>query len=295
MQSLDITTGFDVSDPAAWDAVNGVDFAFLNAGVGGSGDDLDGYRRMVGVNVDGVVFGVRRMEQTMVARRLDRRHGLAGRAHADAGGSDLHAHEARRRRLRARDGAASRRARHPHQRDLPGVRRHADRDGRAARSGSRAKGIPLDAARRRSPRPCSWPRAPRRRGRRGSCNPAGSRCATSSAGCRGRDERLPHARRALCRDRGLPVRATVRRPGRAADALRRRGRGRSRALPPRRADLVVPVPEDDPRPVARRRGSSRPTTSASAARTSQPIAAGTRSTGTTARSSASSRRSSSSG
>jgi len=66
VQSLDITTGFDVSNPAAWDAVNGVDFAFLNAGVGGSGDDLDGYRRMVGVNVDGVVFGVRRLEQTMV-------------------------------------------------------------------------------------------------------------------------------------------------------------------------------------------------------------------------------------
>jgi len=66
VQSLDIATGFDVSNPAAWDAVNGVDFAFLNAGVGGSGDDLDGYRRMVGVNVDGVVFGVRRLEQTMV-------------------------------------------------------------------------------------------------------------------------------------------------------------------------------------------------------------------------------------
>src|SRR4029453_3670770 len=53
-------------NPAAWDAVNSVDFAFLNAGVGGSGDDLDGYRRMVGVSVDGVVFDVRRLEQTMV-------------------------------------------------------------------------------------------------------------------------------------------------------------------------------------------------------------------------------------
>ena len=60
MQSLDLATGFDVSDPAAWDAVDGADFAFLNAGVGGSGDDLAGYRRMLGVNVDGVVFGVRR-------------------------------------------------------------------------------------------------------------------------------------------------------------------------------------------------------------------------------------------
>ncbi len=66
VQSLDITTGFDVSDPDAWDTVVGVDFAFLNAGIGGSGDDLAGYRKMLGVNVDGVVFGVRRLEQAMI-------------------------------------------------------------------------------------------------------------------------------------------------------------------------------------------------------------------------------------
>jgi len=65
VHSLDVTTGFDVSDPAAWDTVAGVDFAFLNAGIGGSGDDLAGYRKMLGVNVDGVVLGVRRLEQTM--------------------------------------------------------------------------------------------------------------------------------------------------------------------------------------------------------------------------------------
>jgi NAD(P)-dependent dehydrogenase (short-subunit alcohol dehydrogenase family) len=63
---LDLATGFDVSDPAAWEAVEPADFALLNAGVGGVGDDLAGYRRMLGVNVDGVVFGVRRMEQTMM-------------------------------------------------------------------------------------------------------------------------------------------------------------------------------------------------------------------------------------
>jgi NAD(P)-dependent dehydrogenase (short-subunit alcohol dehydrogenase family) len=63
--SLDLATGFDVSDPAVWDAVEAVDFAFLNAGIGGSGNDLVGYRRMLGANVDGVVFGVRRMEQVM--------------------------------------------------------------------------------------------------------------------------------------------------------------------------------------------------------------------------------------
>jgi NAD(P)-dependent dehydrogenase (short-subunit alcohol dehydrogenase family) len=62
---LDLTTGFDVSDPAQWESVEAVDLAFLNAGIGGAGDDLSGYRRIVGVNVDGVVFGVRRMEETM--------------------------------------------------------------------------------------------------------------------------------------------------------------------------------------------------------------------------------------
>jgi NAD(P)-dependent dehydrogenase (short-subunit alcohol dehydrogenase family) len=62
---LDLSTGFDVSDPAQWADVEPADFAFLNAGVGGSGDDLVGYRRMLGANVDGVVFGVRRMEQVM--------------------------------------------------------------------------------------------------------------------------------------------------------------------------------------------------------------------------------------
>jgi NAD(P)-dependent dehydrogenase (short-subunit alcohol dehydrogenase family) len=67
VRSLDIATGFDVSDLDAWEAVASVDFAFLNAGVGGSGDDLAGYRKMLGVNVDGVVFGVRHLEQTMGA------------------------------------------------------------------------------------------------------------------------------------------------------------------------------------------------------------------------------------
>jgi NAD(P)-dependent dehydrogenase (short-subunit alcohol dehydrogenase family) len=62
---LDLATGFDVSDAAAWEAVEPVDFAFLNAGVGGDSDGLAGYRRMVGANIDGVVFGVRRMERVM--------------------------------------------------------------------------------------------------------------------------------------------------------------------------------------------------------------------------------------
>ncbi len=62
---LDLATGFDVADPEAWETVEGAEFAFLNAGVGGNSGDLEGYRRMIGANVDGVVFGTRRMEAAM--------------------------------------------------------------------------------------------------------------------------------------------------------------------------------------------------------------------------------------
>jgi NAD(P)-dependent dehydrogenase (short-subunit alcohol dehydrogenase family) len=65
VQVLDLLDGFDVSDPDAWDAVGPVRLACLNAGIGGSGDGLAGYRHMVGVNVDGVVFGVRRLQEVM--------------------------------------------------------------------------------------------------------------------------------------------------------------------------------------------------------------------------------------
>jgi NAD(P)-dependent dehydrogenase (short-subunit alcohol dehydrogenase family) len=67
---LDITDGFDVSDPGAWEAVGPVDLACLNAGVVAAEPDMaeisdEQYRRIVGVNVDGVVFGVRRLAQVM--------------------------------------------------------------------------------------------------------------------------------------------------------------------------------------------------------------------------------------
>ena len=67
---LDLTTGFDVTDPAQWDAVGSVDVACLNAGVlGGANDpaeiDLETYRRAMAVNVDGVVLGVRRLARVM--------------------------------------------------------------------------------------------------------------------------------------------------------------------------------------------------------------------------------------
>jgi NAD(P)-dependent dehydrogenase (short-subunit alcohol dehydrogenase family) len=70
VEPLDLVTGFDVSDPECWEAVGPVDVACLNAGVlGGPADPaeltVEGYRRAVAVNVDGVVLGVRRMARVM--------------------------------------------------------------------------------------------------------------------------------------------------------------------------------------------------------------------------------------
>jgi NAD(P)-dependent dehydrogenase (short-subunit alcohol dehydrogenase family) len=67
---LDLADGFDVSDARAWDDVDAVDLACLNAGVV-TGERLIGrvsdeaYRRILGANVDGVVFGVRRLARVM--------------------------------------------------------------------------------------------------------------------------------------------------------------------------------------------------------------------------------------
>jgi NAD(P)-dependent dehydrogenase (short-subunit alcohol dehydrogenase family) len=67
---LDVVDGFDAADPRAWESVEAVDLACLNAGVA-TGERLIGrvsdeqYRRIVGVNVDGVVFGVRRLARVM--------------------------------------------------------------------------------------------------------------------------------------------------------------------------------------------------------------------------------------
>ena len=70
VQAVDLATGFDVGDSAAWGAVGAADFAFLNAGVSTGVTDLaeltdEAYRRALGANIDGVVFGVRRMAQVM--------------------------------------------------------------------------------------------------------------------------------------------------------------------------------------------------------------------------------------
>lgn len=67
---LDLATGFDVGDAAAWGEVGPVDFAYLNAGVTTGAEGIaalsdEAYRRALAANVDGVVFGVRRMAQVM--------------------------------------------------------------------------------------------------------------------------------------------------------------------------------------------------------------------------------------
>jgi NAD(P)-dependent dehydrogenase (short-subunit alcohol dehydrogenase family) len=68
--SLDLRTGFDVADPAAWAQVGPVDVACLNAGILTGEHDIrrlgdEQYRRALDVNVGGVVFGVRRLAQVM--------------------------------------------------------------------------------------------------------------------------------------------------------------------------------------------------------------------------------------
>ena len=70
VRSLDLATGFDVADAGAWESVQAVDFAFLNAGVATGSNDIAAlddaeYSRAVGANVDGVVFGARRMARVM--------------------------------------------------------------------------------------------------------------------------------------------------------------------------------------------------------------------------------------
>jgi NAD(P)-dependent dehydrogenase (short-subunit alcohol dehydrogenase family) len=67
---LDVADGFDVTDPAAWEQAPTVELACLNAGVlGPPGDvsdlDVEAYRRVVAVNVDGVVLGTRAVARTM--------------------------------------------------------------------------------------------------------------------------------------------------------------------------------------------------------------------------------------
>jgi NAD(P)-dependent dehydrogenase (short-subunit alcohol dehydrogenase family) len=70
VQLLDLAGGFDVSDAHAWETVGTVELACLNAGVTTGERDVsrlsdDAYRRILGANLDGVVFGVRRLASVM--------------------------------------------------------------------------------------------------------------------------------------------------------------------------------------------------------------------------------------
>jgi NAD(P)-dependent dehydrogenase (short-subunit alcohol dehydrogenase family) len=83
VQVLDIVDGFDVSDPRAWDAVDAVDIACLNAGVVSAEPDVahitdEQYRHILGVNLDGVVFGLRRLAQVMDSGSIVITASLAG-------------------------------------------------------------------------------------------------------------------------------------------------------------------------------------------------------------------------
>jgi NAD(P)-dependent dehydrogenase (short-subunit alcohol dehydrogenase family) len=70
VQVLDLAEGFDVSDAQAWESIEAVELACLNAGVGTGEGELreltdSQYRRILGTNADGVVFGVRRLARVM--------------------------------------------------------------------------------------------------------------------------------------------------------------------------------------------------------------------------------------
>jgi NAD(P)-dependent dehydrogenase (short-subunit alcohol dehydrogenase family) len=67
---LDLREGFDVADPRAWESVGPVDLACLNAGVSTGADGLaelsdEAYERIRGANLDGVVYGTRRLARVM--------------------------------------------------------------------------------------------------------------------------------------------------------------------------------------------------------------------------------------
>ena len=78
VESLDLTTGFDVTSPEAWDRVGPVDVACLNAGVLTGELTYDNYRRAVAVNVDGIVLGVLRLAKVMTEGAIVATASLAG-------------------------------------------------------------------------------------------------------------------------------------------------------------------------------------------------------------------------
>jgi NAD(P)-dependent dehydrogenase (short-subunit alcohol dehydrogenase family) len=78
VESLDLTTGFDVTSPEAWSRVDAVDVACLNAGVLTGDLTYENYRRAVAVNIDGVVLGVLRLVEVMTEGTIVATASLAG-------------------------------------------------------------------------------------------------------------------------------------------------------------------------------------------------------------------------
>jgi NAD(P)-dependent dehydrogenase (short-subunit alcohol dehydrogenase family) len=83
VERLDLVTGFDVTDPAAWEDVGPVDLAFLNAGVTTGTSEIreltdEQYAQILGVNVVGVVLGVRRLARVMSDGAIVATASLAG-------------------------------------------------------------------------------------------------------------------------------------------------------------------------------------------------------------------------
>ena len=147
-------SGFDVSDPEAWEHIGSVDLACLNAGVITGDDDIteltdEQYRRAVGVNVDGVVYGVRRLDRVMPkGSTIVVTASLAG-LDRDSRRPDLRPDEARRRRLRAVGRAAARRARDPHPGGVPRLGRHGAHAERGSSRSSRSEASSAHDRRRR--------------------------------------------------------------------------------------------------------------------------------------------------
>ena len=190
VQELDVVHGFDVSDPGAWDEVEAVELACLNAGVTTGATDITevnepAYRRILGANVDGVVYGVRRMAEVMEpGGAIVVTASLAGLVAAPQDPA-LHAHEARGRRLRAQRRAAAARARHPDQRRRARLRRHAAARRGWARALRRCR-LSAAAVRTTSRVRSSAPPAASRPGTCGSCSPdaAPSRSASRTSPAR---------------------------------------------------------------------------------------------------------------
>ena len=181
-------------------ALGGFDIAHLNAGVTTGEEDIrssddEQYRRILSVNVDGIVFGTRALVPELVAHgggAIVATSSLAGIV-AFAGDPDLHAHQARRGGVRALGGAAPGRARHHHQRHLPRPGRHAAHRRRDPRRPGRV-GVPAHRRRGRGRGRARVRARARTRARPWWSSSAASRSPTASAARPGPAWPVPRAR-----------------------------------------------------------------------------------------------------